>query len=373
MLLPSSDARRRAASVGFGEVLEFLLVGGASLLLLPLFYWGRMHMGLDEAELLVGFLAFHGALFLNNPHFAATYLLFYRNIRSRVFGTEVTRAQRLRTWIAGVAVPLGLGVWGAFALVDHSASRLGWMIQLMFFLVGWHYVKQGFGVLSILSLRRGVRFERFERGAVLAHCIAAWLFGRTNPPDPGRQAVVDDVLYTSIPHPPGIEKLSSTLFALSTLWLAWVLVRKWKREQHRLPWVPLAGFLITVWLWTAYSRIDPLFIYVIPALHSLQYLYFVALLRKNQARELSGPPAFRPVARSLAVFGAASVALGFLLFRGIPPILDDWLVLHDPLDRLGTTPYLATFGVFLNIHHYFMDAVLWRRENPETRFLVADV
>ena len=36
---------------------------------------------------------------------------------------------------------------------------------------------------------------------------------------------------------------------------------------------------------------------------------------------------------------------------------------------LGATPYFAAFFAFVNIHHYFMDHVIWRRENPETRHL----
>jgi len=28
--------------------------------------------------------------------------------------------------------------------------------------------------------------------------------------------------------------------------------------------------------------------------------------------------------------------------------------------------------VFVNIHHYFMDNVIWRRDNPDMRFLRND-
>jgi hypothetical protein len=40
-----------------------------------------------------------------------------------------------------------------------------------------------------------------------------------------------------------------------------------------------------------------------------------------------------------------------------------------PADALGTTPFFAAFFVAVNLHHYFMDHVIWRRENPDTRFL----
>jgi len=36
---------------------------------------------------------------------------------------------------------------------------------------------------------------------------------------------------------------------------------------------------------------------------------------------------------------------------------------------LGPTPYFAAIFAFVNIHHYVMDHVIWRRDNPETRYL----
>jgi hypothetical protein len=353
------------------DTLEFLLTGGATLLLLPLAYVYRESVGLEESELLVGFLLFHAAVVVNNPHFAVTYLLFYANARERAFGSSYSPAQRARYLFAGVAVPLALGAWGISALAVHSAKSLGLMIQLMFLLVGFHYVKQGFGVLTILSARRGVRYEPLERRVVLAHCFATWFYGRTNPRDPGRPSVVDDVLYTSLPQPAGVDHVTFALFVASGLALGLVLVRKWRREGRPPPLSPLMGLLVTVWLWTAFSRIDPLFAYLIPALHSIQYLYFVWLLRRNQARESAGPPAFRSVSRSLLTLSLGALALGWLLFRGVPSLFDELFVLIDPIDPLGTTPYLAAIGTFVNVHHYFMDWVIWRRENPEVRYLLA--
>ena len=65
-----------------------------------------------------------------------------------------------------------LAAWAILALALHSAQALGWMIQLMFLLVGWHYVKQGFGVLTVLSARRGVRLSA-ARARRRSCCIAS--------------------------------------------------------------------------------------------------------------------------------------------------------------------------------------------------------
>jgi hypothetical protein len=94
--------------------------------------------------------------------------------------------QRARYWFAGAAVPLALAAWSAFAIASESAPALGALIQLMFVLVGWHYVKQGFGVMMVLSARRGVAWTRAERRVLLAHCLAGWAYAWASPFDSRR-------------------------------------------------------------------------------------------------------------------------------------------------------------------------------------------
>jgi hypothetical protein len=362
-----------------GPTLEFVVVGGGTLLLVPLCYWYRHTFGLDRGELLMGMLAFHAASLINDPHFAVTYLLFYRDVQARALGREQGPGQRVRYWLAAVVVPLALVSWSLGAILARSALALGLLIQLGFLLVGWHYVKQGFGVLSVLSARRGARWSRGERRVILAHCFAGWAYAWASPFDPGTRSVVNGVFYTTLPHPPGLELASFAAFVASAVAVLGLVARKWQRERRPPPLAPLAGLLITVWLWTVYTRLDPLFMYWIPALHSLQYLYFVTLLRRNAALEAAGPPSFKgSVGRELGVLALSSLALGWLLLRGAPAWLDAaWVLPASPgsgkIPAIGPTPYLAAFTAAVNIHHYFMDSVIWRREHAETRHLFAGV
>lgn len=209
---------------------EFLVVGGATLLLFPIAWALRGVVGLDTGELVFGFTFFHAARVLNDPHFAVTYLLFYRDARVRLFGDAFAPLQRLRYLAAGVLVPAGLFVWCAWALTAGSAHALGLMIQLMFLLVGWHYVKQGFGVMVVLSARRGVRFALSERRAILAHCYAGWGYAWANPFDPGRARFEKGVVYDSLPHAAWMEPVALAATIGTGLWLGFVLVRKWRRD-----------------------------------------------------------------------------------------------------------------------------------------------
>lgn len=367
-------------------VVEFLVVGGATLLLFPLVWLLRWATDLDTSELVVGFVTFHAAVVINDPHFSVTYLLFYRNARARLLGeklnggdgadsTAFDNRQRLRYALAGVVVPFALASWAIGAIVSRSAASLGLMMQLMFFLVGWHYVKQGFGVLSVLSARQGLYLSKRERRWILAHCFCAWFYARASPADPGKEYMEHGVVFTSLPHPPGLEALTLAAFWLSTLGLGWALTSVWRRNQRMPPLAALIGFLVTVWLWVVYSSIDPLMVYLIPALHSVQYLYFVWLLRRNEAKAEEGPPLFqRPAAVRIGILAVSAIGLGWLLLHGAPAFFDSTLAITDAesADDLGVTPYLAAFVTFVNLHHYFMDSVLWRRDNPETRFLSRD-
>ncbi len=359
------------------SALEFLLVGGGTLLLLPLLWACRAGLGLDEAELLIGAFGFHAASLINDPHFSVTYLLFYKDAKHRALGNVYGPAQRARYWAAGVVAPLLLVAWAGAALASASAHALGLLIQLMFLLVGWHYVKQAFGVLIVLSSRRGVSFTRYERRLVLAHCFAAWAYAWASPYDAGTKSVVNGVFYQTLPHPPGLELVAASAFGVSALLLLGSLVQKRRREARWPPLAALSGLLISVWVWTVFSRIDPLLAYLIPALHSLQYLYFVWLLTRNAAREAEGPPAFKgSVQRQLVLLSGSALALGWLLLRGLPAWLDEALVLTDESGlsapaAIGPTPYLAAFVAVVNLHHYFMDYVIWRRDHPDMRHLAS--
>jgi hypothetical protein len=228
--------------------------------------------------------------------------------------------------------------------------------------------------MTVLSARRGVHYSRRERWAILAHCYAGWAYAWASPYDPGRQVEEKGVVYMTVAHPHGLELLTHVVFLMTLAPLVWVLVSKW-RAEGRLPIVtPLVALLCTIWSWSIYSSIDPIVVYFIPALHSVQYLYFVWLMKGAEAREREGPPLFEVSAKvRLGTLALTALFLGWLFFHGAPTYFDDLLVPSRAAfdSPLGATPYFAAIYTFVNIHHFVMDAVIWRRENPETRYLVS--
>ncbi|HEX3772282.1 MAG TPA: hypothetical protein VHV30_15505, partial [Polyangiaceae bacterium] len=279
-----------APSPRAGRVVEFLLVGGLTPVLFALSWALRRTLGLDASDLAFGFTFFYGAYVINDPHFAVTYVLFYRDARQKL--QTGSPWQRARYALAGIAAPIALAAWAIAAIAASSAYGLALLIQLMFALVGWHYVKQGFGVLVVLAARRGVRFNAAERIAILAHCLAGWAYAWASPADAGTEVEEKGVVYTTIAHSAVLEHVTHVVFLATVVPMVVLLARKWRRDG-RLPLVtPLVALLCSVWSWSIYSSFDPLVVYAIPALHSVQYLYMVWLMKSGEAREREGAPWF---------------------------------------------------------------------------------
>jgi hypothetical protein len=115
-------------------------------------------------------------------------------------------------------------------------------------------------------------------------------------------------------------------------------------------------------------------LYVIPAFHSLQYLLFVWRFQINKAQASAArPPRLRRLRLSTQLQGVAAFAgfmllgetLGWFGFLGLPHTLD----LAVAYDRgvWGAGLFLFMIFMFINIHHYFIDNVIWRKENDEVR------
>ena len=106
--LPVTAAASRRDD-GPSRFAEFMLVGGATLVLFPIAWLLRKVLGPSSSDYAVGFLTFYGAYVINDPHFAVTYVLFYKNVRERAFGGDRSLSYHARYLLAGFVLPAALG------------------------------------------------------------------------------------------------------------------------------------------------------------------------------------------------------------------------------------------------------------------------
>lgn len=86
-------------------------------------------------------------------------------------------------------------------------------------------------------------------------------------------------------------------------------------------------------------------------------------MKRDDAPDHASSPKKRARARGLIAFALTGIMLGALGFWLIPELLNS-LVPYDQT-VFGAKLFLFIFWIFINVHHYFIDNVIWRRDNQE--------
>lgn len=357
----------------FHPMIDFLCLGGGSLIVMGLFVLME-----PSRELLVGVAA--AALLLshvlNHPHFANSYQIFYRNFGRKLMGPDYGPVLRLRYLVAGVLVPCTLFLFFAVCLVLDDARMLGLGGNLMLFLVGWHYVKQGYGMLIVDSVLKRRFFSERDKKILLANAYACWILYWLLANWLISEVTLKGVTYYSFAIPTAAVYAAVALVAVTTVAALTVLARKCVQEGLTAPINGVVAYLVTLYAWVLYGRLDPLLLLLVPAFHSLQYLIVVWRFQLNyessraDGHDKTGRGRLAHFVPSItllrfAVFVGAGIVLGYIGFWGAPEMLQSLM----PYDRdiFGAALYLFLFWIFINVHHYFLDNVMWRRENPDTK------
>ena len=373
---PAPPAGRRRL---FNRWADFLLLGGGSIVVM-----GAIALFFPEDEAWQAALATAMLLlahFVNHPHFAHSYQIFYRGFARKAFSLDSPLRHRYR--FAGVLVPVLLVVFFAVTLARGDVALLGLAANVMFFTVGWHYAKQGYGILMVDAAHRGIRLGADERRRLLWNTHLAWPTWWLMANDELAKREFWGLTYYLLDVPDPILHAMLAAVAISSLLVARDLFRRW-RGGAGLPANGIVAYVAALYVWMPLARLDPAVLLVAPLFHSLQYLGVVwryqlsveadRLHRRDAERSGGGgggsgasrwPRWLRSAPAGLARFIVAGTILGAAGFW-LAPVTLDTLTGYDRA-LFGGTVFLFMAWTFINIHHYFLDNVMWRRENPEIR------
>jgi hypothetical protein len=352
----------------FGPFIDFFMLGGSAFFILPALYLVPL-----KYEGLVALTAFLLSHLINQPHFAHSYQIFYRNFARKVRGDGYDRNLQVRYFFAGIVVPLAMGAFFAYGSVSGNARLLGYATNAMFFFVGWHYVKQGYGMLMVDAVLKRRFFSDQDKKVLLFNGYAVWLFAwlQANVVIAERQYWGLD--YYTFAVPPWLLNIALAVAAASSAATVVMFVNRWRKHGGSLPYNGVVAYVVSLYAWILFAALNPLWLLVVPALHSLQYLAVVWRYQTNVERDRADAvkdPEFKvlsilgPLYRlRVLTFIIAGTILGALGFWLVPMALTA-LVPYDK-QVLGSSLFLFIAWIFINVHHYFLDNVMWRRGNPE--------
>jgi hypothetical protein len=380
-MAPGAPLARKALTTRF---LDFWLLGGASILvwLIMIAVQGfRTSWAIDQHFKNLTYTAASLSLIINYPHFLISYKLAYRRggafVRSHAWQLIVVPLAMLAVFALAFteyATPVGslplvpavtraVGPWFGAGQV-FSGPRLGDLLftgvfNFMMLTVGWHYTKQVFGCMMVYSYFDGYQMTQAQRDLTKRALLTIWVMNFVHTNIGGSQNVFSQFKYYSFDLPDIAAPLSQLLVLGGLVAVVYKVFYVNYRDRGAMPGVHMLVPFIALYVWwMPQTRQYEFYFLLTPLFHSLQYLAFVykmedTRLRSERHRELR--------ATSLVV---GIVLAGWLAFEFVPNTLDNVLGTFNAWNMFF---FFTAAMLFINIHHYFIDNVLWRFRDPEVR------
>lgn len=322
-------------------VLDLLCVGGLSLIVLvPLLLSGRSDLVLIGA----GAQAWLATL-INMPHFMASYRMIYRS-RDMIL---------LHRW-ASIYVPAILFVYVVIAVwqAQYSPVLVIILVSISSAYLAWHYTGQVWGMMASYAHLEGRGFDKAERFLIRTslRILLAWH--------------VTWFFYTQVRNQAAVRPAYLVLSAATVVALGLGLagLARMRRRTGRFPPTRALVAWVAIFVWYAVMARDPKALFWVQLAHALQYLAFPIRVEINRASASRGTAVARQSTHMLAYAGGL-LAVSFLVAQVVPRaamgVVGD--IFGEEPGRVAPVLIL----MFINIHHYFTDGVIWKISNPEVR------
>ncbi len=322
---------------------DLLCVGlGSIIVLAPLVLFGDTTI-LGPGAATIALLT----LFVNAPHFMASYRILYRSKESIV----------RHPW-ASMIVPAGLFAYLAFALImaEQDIGHLLLANTVSGLYLAWHYTGQAWGMMATFAHLAGKPFSRLERILIrtgLRLQLAwhfSWFLNYEGSSDPAPWPLINKIYFA-------MSCLTVVAFALAVA--GFVLYR---RRTGKLPPLRAGVAWLALCFWYGAMARHPETIFWAQIGHAVQYLSFPVRLEINQyEREHPGDHG-KAILHGVLYF-AILVAVGKAV---------EWCSKYIGVDLVGDlfgvvsgSKFPLAVLAFVNIHHFFIDGCIWKISNRQ--------
>ena len=322
---------------------DLLCVGlGSIFILAPLVLFGDQTI-LSPGASIIALLT----LFVNSPHFMASYRILYR-----------TRKSILNHPWASMIVPAGLFAYLAYAIMvaEKDISHLSFANLVSALYLAWHYTGQVWGMMATYAHLAGKPFSKMERILIRTglRLQLAWHFSWVLHYDGGQSPV-------------SWPLINNIYFAMSCLTvvafvLALIAFASYRRRTGQLPPLNACVAWLALCFWYGAMARHPETLFWVQIAHAVQYLSFPIRLEMNQYEREHPQNHSGAMLRSMVYF-AALIAVGKAV---------EWSSKYIGVDLVGDffgvvsgSKFPIAVLAFVNIHHFFIDGCIWKISNKE--------
>ena len=318
---------------------DFFFVGGASFILfaaLLMFYTEIRTPEVITAGILLSWA-------INWPHFSmSTYQLYQSRNNIRQYP------------ITSYVIPFVVigGVILCFVFKDLVAP---YFVKLFILWSPYHFSGQTIGITFIYAMRSGIKLTKLERNVVVSFVMGTYFLSTIRAETSREGFDFYGVQYPSMQIPQWIAHIAE--YAMWAAFIAFIaMIIYWSYRNRRI--LPLIVVLpaATQYLWFVQSVYIPSFQEFVPMLHSLQYIliaWSIQLKEKMDVKHIE--PSKKYVASETTRWFAINFAGGALLFYMLPKA--------GAALGYSTLFSIAIIYAAIQIHHFFVDGVIWKLKN----------
>jgi hypothetical protein len=295
-----------------------------------------------------------GAVF-TAAHFGLSYHLAYRGGAAAVRERPAALAYAPLALLAVLAGTVGVSLTAG---PDAARAVTRGLITSVYLLTTWHYVKQVYGVGRVGAAFAGVRLGTRDVRVLRYGLYPMWFLGAANVllRNGGSYLAGYHVGFGLLPA--GAHDVLQVLVLLSAVPLVACFGSIALRRGGRVPSLMVAPY-VAAFLWLGLPTNALLSLLLLAPFHALQYLAI-----GHRAEVAIADEAQVGLAWWLNIFAGAACG-GLLLSRWAPELLDAQFAAHS-----GPRLFAAAFFVFLNLHHYVIDATIWRSKGQLVKAVV---
>ena len=378
----------------WNSLTDFWLLGGLSILVCLVMHFANIFKN-EQIVVQTRFLQLATvfsffSILCNHPHFMISYRFGYGRGTGFIF----------KNWFALLFIPLLLiALYGlaffyfdkelpSFLLIEYlnaflknlgfrfrigEANRLGeevlgLSVWFMYLTVGWHYAKQVYGCMMVYAFYDEYALSKWQKNilkwSVYSVAFYQFIYMSNKMDQYSLNGRVQDfrfqgVYMSALGAPEILIDLSQILLLMFFFACLCVFYKNYRTTKRVPSWHFLIPWISLYIWWIPFGDLPEFYLFMVPFFHSLQYLPFAFRLESSKL-----PRDRKKMNLSISIRLIVLLIIGILSFELIPSLLDAGL----QTSIYQTAWFFATaFVVFINVHHFFIDSVVWKFQDEDVR------
>lgn len=333
---------------------DYMLIGGGlSLAVTAIVYMYPAAQSIGymsfDLESITGFAALPFIILISNSaHFASSTVRLYTK-------PDSTKALPFLT----MAFPLvALAI---LTLCIFQAERMGQHLQALYLTWSpYHYAAQAYGLAVMYSYRSGCLLAQSDKKMLWWVCMLPFFFNFST----GHKIGLEWIIPSQLLEITTVEQVRTGVGVVLTI-LAFVTVlalftKVWRSKSGTMPLISLL-IIITNGIWWFVLPTLQAFVWA-TIFHGIQYLAIVIIFHLKD--QMDRPDNTHGSLYHILWFYAASLLLGYSLFRCLP--------LAYVFAGFDLVESLLLVVAAINIHHFIVDAYIWRLKKSDSNRRVVD-